>query len=339
MSTLLEASAHPSDASLPQFRSVVRKPSYRRLLPFPRRILATLVVTSVVSWVVLVYSNPNSLHQVRVVSAEDWEAPPDRFGIAIVSGLPVDYRLPRSTLDPRTVVQLREHADRFTTSADRMSVGVAFVRRHLNGVERQFSHPVDFRAQTLVDEGLHLSNLCSDYALLFNEVLQSLGETSRVVWLEGHVVGEYFDRQFQKWVFVDPQQNVWSRQGDAAPLSVSEMIHRAERDEVLPFAPIVHDPDPVAAHSLQFDSSPAGFRWYRNLFLNGECSALSGTTLQFPSRWDHLLRFGSRPLRLVRQSPFDTSHTQAAEPLAVHRFLVVTALLLIAFLAVQHWIR
>lgn len=198
----------------------------------------------------------------------------------------------------------------------------------------------DFNAQVLLKDGRHRYSLCSDYALLLNEVLQCLETAARVIWLEGHVVTEYFDPLLEKWVFIDPSLNVCGYDADGTPLSVTEIIAAAETSSPVQFVAITPDPETVAAHSHQFDPLNADqVGWYRNILLNGECSTCSGSTLQTPSRWAHLLRSGSVPSRLILASRFDTSHAGRSEPLSAMKVGVIMSLLLVAFLVVQYRVR
>jgi hypothetical protein len=185
-------------------------------------------------------------------------------------------------------------------------------------------------AETLLREGSHLYCLCGEHALVLNEALQACGLKSRVLWLEGHVVTECFDESARKWVFLDAHLNVIPRDADGRSLSAAGLIWKLERDQPVTFAPIVSIGG--QRNSSQYDVNRRSMRlWYRNVLLNGECRALSGSTLQYPSRWTHLIRFGRAPQMLVLETEFDSSRMQYIEPLQPHKCAVITAVFLGAF--------
>jgi hypothetical protein len=183
-------------------------------------------------------------------------------------------------------------------------------------------------AQTLVAQGDRLYSVCSDYALLLNEALQTAGFQSRIVWLEGHVANEYFDEPARQWVYVDAHQNVACHDAAGRPLSAAGLIQRMERDEPVRFEPAARSKP--GERSLTFAAGALRQRlWYRNVLLNGECSALSGSTLQSPSRWTHLLRHQSRPQILVLRTAFDTSPAKYIEPFRPQKAAVVAGMLIV----------
>jgi hypothetical protein len=278
------------------------------------------------------YANPYSLHEVLVASYDEFDTPPREDGTVAVGGRAIDFRLPRSTLAAPTIDELRQLVDSRDSPQARVAALSAFVRSHLNGVESDYPPAAGSDAAMLVAQGDRLYALCSDYALLLNEALQATGFQSRVVWLEGHVANEYYDETARQWVYVDAHQNVVCHDAAGRPLSIAGLIQRMERDEPVRFEPVTtaRSGSKPNGTSLSFASDdPRQRLWYRNILLNGECSALSGSTLRSPSRWTHLLRHQSRPQMLVLRTAFDTSPARHIEPFRLQKAALVAGMLIV----------
>jgi hypothetical protein len=149
------------------------------------------------------------------------------------------------------------------------------------------------------------------------EILQALRCQSRVLWLEGHVVAEYFDRDINRWVFVDAHMNQLFVDSNRRPMSVAEVIQAAERGLRCTPTPICSEGE--QEHSL--GSRDIDRMWYRNILLNGECYALSGKTLRDPSRWTHLIRYRRFPQMLVLSTNYDSSAGKYIEAFQFRKYL------------------
>jgi hypothetical protein len=278
-----------------------------------------------------VYANPYAIHQIIFVSYRAFDSPPADAAVVQVGRQRIDFRLPVPTLSAATASDLRTRFLRTGQPADCDIAGiVAYVRSRMNSADSTLPKASTTNAETLLRTGSHLYCLCGEHALVLNEALQACGLRSRVLWLEGHVVTECFDEIARKWVFLDAHLNVVPRDADGLALSAAELIWNLERDRPVSFAPIVSVGS--QPNSSQYDVNRRSMRlWYRNVLLNGECRALAGSTLQYPSRWTHLFRFGRTPQMLVLETEFDTSHAQYFEPFQPHKCAAITAVLLGAF--------
>jgi len=81
-------------------------------------------------------------------------------------------------------------------------------------------------------EGMHIN--CGMYATILNDVYLSMGWKSRTVhlkpynkdYLESHVVNAVYCRQFEKWLFFDPNMNAYFMDESGEILSVAEIRQR-----------------------------------------------------------------------------------------------------------------
>lgn len=77
---------------------------------------------------------------------------------------------------------------------------------------------------------------CVQFATVFTQICHSVGIPARILQVStknaslgssghGHVTAEYFDNQFKKWVWIDPQIHAYAKSGKT-PLSFNELSER-----------------------------------------------------------------------------------------------------------------
>ncbi|TVS10082.1 MAG: hypothetical protein EA424_25945, partial [Planctomycetaceae bacterium] len=291
-------------------------------LPSLLRYLGAMIFIVVVACCACIYINPYSIHQVFVLPYEAFDTVPDAHGkVTLESGRPViDFRLPDSTFSQATITELQCLFDGLLASDSTwMTRCVELVRSRLNATDTTMPKAQSADAEHLYRYGLDEYYLCSEHAILLTEVLQLFQRQARVLWLQGHVAAEYLDRDRNKWGFVDPHLNVLFVDSDKTPMSVAEVIYAAERR--LPFHPIPICSESEQTHSL--GSRDIDWTWYHNILLNGECYALSGSTLRDSSRWTHLVRYRRRPQMLVLSTSYDSSAAEYLEPFRLRKALLL----------------
>lgn len=111
----------------------------------------------------------------------------------------------------------------------------------LNWTHKKWSHsgsnqPSKSDPLTIIQEAEQGANFrCVEYGIVASGALNSIGIVSRVLGLKtsdvekvkygaGHVVSEVFSKQFDKWIFIDPQFNVMPFLG-SLPLNAVEFQH------------------------------------------------------------------------------------------------------------------
>ena len=279
-----------------------------------------------------VYLIPYSLHRVIVASYDGFHAIPDESGQVPFEEGALDFRLRASLLTPASQAEIRRSVGPTKSDMELLSRAVAVVRERLNGGDPTKPKAETASAEMLYRQGREMYCLCSEHAILLNEILQVLGLQSRVLWQEGHVTAEYFDRDDHQWVFVDPHMNVYFTDSEGHPLSMAELVYAVERDQVVYPLPIVSkDNLSPSEASPAFDDL-----WYRNIILNGECYALSGTTLQASSRWSHLLKFRERPSMLVLATEYNAAPARLIEPFRLHKCLLIVSAFVAGFYALRY---
>lgn len=287
-----------------------------------RHALATLM-TLLLALALAAYLDPYSLHRVIVADVAGFETPPADDGIVRIGNEEIDFRLPQLSLDDSTRMLVRdevpEHPDE---DFETVVAIVAFERSRLNAVDDNLPKVDEHNiSRTVADGETHLC-LCSAYARAFVEIAQFVGLQARVLWLEGHVAAEYFDRQQQSWVYVDPQLGVVVVDEDGEFLAVATIVERLEQDEPVEFRVIADG----GAKAIDFDElSENKPLWYRNVLLNGETRAYSGATLAEAGRWQVLLKHGQRPAVLMLRTAFDGVGPFPPEPLAMRKVLIAFA--------------
>lgn len=299
-------------------------------LRLTRHLCANLLMF-VMAIAVMIYSQPYSLHQVIRAEYDEFDRTPESQGIVtFASGANVDFRLPQLSLQPDTVQELND-AVRPTESeflSDSMLAArvVELVRGRLRSAHSHLPSADTLTCEQLYRNGTRYRCLCSDYSRLTNECLQAAGLQSRIVWLEGHVVLEYFDSQQDQWVFLDAQNDLRVRSASGQALSVSQLICAMEHDAQLEWIPICNKPnEPQPGPRDQRDDLHC-----RNVLRNGECYAVSGETLAAQGRWSQLLKYGSRPQVVVLATPFDTSNSWFYSPLRFQHILVFHTVITLA---------
>lgn len=277
-----------------------------------------------------IYANPYSLHRVITVSYDGFDTAPASDGSVFFDSqqVSINFSLPYLRFSDATINEIREAiGERPLDDFDTMTRCVQLVRSRLNARDRLKPKAATADAEQLYRSGTDLFCLCSEHAILLNEVLQVFQLQSRVLWLEGHVVAEYFDKQRNSWIFVDPHTNVLFVDPQGTPMSAAELIFSTEHKPNAVPTPICSETEP--SHSLQY--SEMNQLRYRNVLLNGECYALSGTTLHDPSRWTHVARFLQRPQMLVLASNYDTSHAKYIEPFRLDAFILLCVAFVTAY--------
>ncbi len=298
---------------------------------------AILAATVAVS----IYLHPYSLHQIVHTSYEEFDQAPNDDGVAgFGPAEQVNFRLPRTGLSLRSVGEIQKLASSIEPSPQRDSLTAKrlteFVREHLNNEDASLPSAASLNAEQLIVEGSSHYSLCSDYSRLLNEVLQVAGLTSRVLWMEGHVVVEYFDTFKSKWVFLDPHLNCRASLSDGTPLSMAQLVHAVEREQHVDWLPVVPEDSvdrPDGPTGQTANPSRVDEIWYRNILLNGECYTLSGATLASRGRWHQLVSFHSLPQVVLLKTPFDTSGSQLDAPLRIRSVILLHMVLLICFYA------
>jgi len=297
-----------------------------RIVDFCAHGLAIMTMAGMAAFA-CVYANPYSLHRVTIADFDQFDAPPGEQGQVVTVGTAIDFRLPRPTISGQDLAAAHLQIDTSAATDARVAACVAFVRQHLNATDRTKPKAPSATGAELLRYGRDWLCQCGEHAILLNEVLQACGIQSRVLWMEGHVTAEYFHEELKTWVFVDAHLNIQFQDADGKPLSVAELIRRFQRDDAVSFVPICSED----LDTQSVSHADADRRWYRNILLNGECYALSGSTLQYPSRWGHLLRFRSSPQMLVLSTPFDTSHAKYIEPFGPHKAALISAAFVAGF--------
>jgi len=294
------------------------------------RYLAVMPLIVALACCAYIYTYSYSIHQVTFVPYEAFDTVPDACGMVSLEadGAVIDFRLPDSTFSDATIAELQERlADPSANDFEWMVRCVKLVQSRLNATDATKPMARSSDAEHLYRNGMDKYCQCSEHAILLNEILQLFQRQARVLWLEGHVATEYFDRDLSKWVFVDAHMNVLFVDSSQTPMSVAEVIYAAERGLPLRAMPIRSESK--QAHSLGFRD--IDWLWYRNILLNGECYVLSGSTLRDPSRWTHLARFHRRPQVLVLSTRYDTSPGKY-----LHSFKLRKALLFFLAIVLGH---
>ena len=152
------------------------------------RHLGALITIAAGSAFVCLYLAPYSLHRVVVVSYDRFDAAPNAEGITVFGRESLDFRLPFSTLLPCTIEEIHEAIRNETPGNEppdsdlqllRNCTGL--VRARLNATDRGRPPAASSTAETLYREGTELHALCSEHAILLNEIVQSFGLLSRVL--------------------------------------------------------------------------------------------------------------------------------------------------------------
>jgi hypothetical protein len=278
-----------------------------------------------------IYLIPYSLHRVVVVSYDGFDAVPNSQGLVDFEEGPLDFRLAAPSLSSDSLAEIRTALGTAPSDWELTSRCAALVRGHLNATDAGKPKAETADAEVLYRSGRNLYCLCSEHAILLNEMLQAFGLQSRVLWLEGHVAAEYFDRERRQWIFVDPHMNLSFQDAKGDALSAADLIYAIEREEPFDRRPLCAENE--ADHSLSHANIDD--LWYRNILLNGKCYALSGTTLRASSRWSHLARFGERPAMLVLATQYNASPAKDIEPFRTHKCLLIV----VAFVAGFYLLR
>lgn len=279
-----------------------------------------------------IYLIPYSLHRVVVASYDGFKAPPSANGPVDFQEGPLDFRLRRSTLTPTSIAEIRETVGPVNSDWELASRCVAVVRGRLNASDASKPKAETANAETLYRRGREHFCVCSEHAILLNEVLQALGVQSRVLWMESHVTCEYFDRDRQAWVFVDPHMNVHFTDSEGELLSTADLVYAVERNQFVLPLPISRKDKLGPPHT----SETLDDLWYRNILLNGRCYALSGTTLHASSRWSHLAKFRERPSMLVLATEYNSAPTQFLERFNPRKCLFIVLAFVAGFYALRH---
>jgi hypothetical protein len=279
-----------------------------------------------------IYLYPYSLHRVIHATYAQFDLPPGENGL--VHYFPfdkVDYRLPVRQLSSESLREIHQIAagaqDAPASDSQLAARFVAMIRERLNRLDDSLPSADALDLEQLYRDGMNYYCLCGDHSRLLNEALQAEGLQSRIVWMEGHIVVEYFDSSLEKWVFLDPHLNLRGNSSDGVPLSIAQLTFFVERELPVAWEPIC--PEFIAGQSAAADHFDNV--WYRNILLNGECYVLSGETLASSGRWDQLLHYGSRPQVLSLDTPFDTSDSQFRTSFRIRSVLLLQTVVAASF--------
>lgn len=299
--------------------------------------LLAIATIAVASGSAYVYSNPYSVHRLIVASYDEFDTTPNSDGkVVLAQKKTVDFRLPNPTLTPASIAEIRDAIGaRKCLDSELVADCVALVRRRLNTTDSRMPNAATANAETLYRNGTGLLCLCGEHAVLLNEVLQACELQSRVLWLEGHVTAEYFDRDLHHWVFIDPHMNVLFRDASGNPVSAARLIYATERNHTIVPLPICAEDG--NSHSLTHGE--VDHLWYRNVLLNGECYALSGSTLRDPSRWSHIVRFRELPQMLVLATQYDSSHAKYIESFSPRKCALIGVVFFTGFYVLVRLLR
>lgn len=285
-----------------------------------------------------VYTNPYSLHAFIYVDDAEFDAAPTHDGHVFAGSQGIDFRLPRLSFSRENIphiessLSLPENATDFDTA----QAVTVYVREKLNARDASLPRVPEQRAESILSAGADCYTQCGEHARAFVELMQLKGLQSRMLWMEGHVTAEYFDRDQLGWVYIDPHLGVYFADELGRRLSAAQATRRLERDEPLEIA-ILTEAGQKALTYREFQRDYPTF--YRNVLLNGELVAFSGAVLTENGRWGVLLRYGEPSLALVRVSQFDSSPGRYVAPLswrAVGVTFVLLATALAATLAILH---
>lgn len=290
-----------------------------------------------------IYLHPYSLHRVMYVTRDLFDAAPNADGRLRFQNADCSFRLPVQELSVPSQIHLKNHVLGYSSASLSDAAVVCrttdFVRNCLRPAPRDHQTTATYPLAAALDceqlilNGTSCWSLCSDYARLTNECLQALGVDSRVLWLEGHVAVEYYDREFGQWVFLDPHLNRMAFGADNRPLSTAQLITAVENDVSSHWQPV----SGPCAHSWQDDLPEVTGTWFRNILLNGECHVMTGETLAAHGRWDQLMRFQSRPTVIALASPYDSSRSSFDAPLPPRYVLMLYGVLTMVFYAGRLW--
>lgn len=298
-----------------------------------KQVFLPVVLLTVATFAVACYLAPYAFHRVVRVGYELFETPVTADGTVTIHGSQIDFRLPDSALAAGFASRLRGDMASKRTVREQVATAAEFVRSSLAGGDSSmptgFGVPVD----VLLGNGGKYHCICGEYATVFNRVLQASGIQCRVVWLEGHVVTEYFDSEESRWLFADCHMNIVAQTADGELLGVSELIQEIEHDQLVQFERLVPE-SPAQAQDYSVDDA-SKCQWLRNVLLNGECRVLSGQTLQASGRWAQLLKFGSRPTILVLQTDYDSGAAEHYPGLSVRRTVFAASLILFAYCVIR----
>jgi len=239
-----------------------------------RFVSSTVIILGMVGCA-YIYANPYSLHRVITVPYDDFDMAPTPEGPVVLDSehAAISFALPNPGFSDVTIKDIRRAiAEDQPTDFDTMASCVQLVRMRLNATDRLKPKAATADAEELYRSGTDLFCLCGEHAILLNEILQVFELQSRVLWLEGHVVAEYYDRNYDNWVLVDAHVNAMFVEPNGTPMSAAEAIFSIEQNSTVPSAPICSETDQNS--SLQH--SDIDQLWYRNILLNGALCTLPG---------------------------------------------------------------
>lgn len=278
-----------------------------------------------------VYLNPFALHRIIAVTYSEIDTGPNAEDVVTVKGERFSFLLPVLTLDAKSVEEIRQSVKSIERTEDVVSALATKVRMALHGASSQGESGYGKSAEELFRDGTKYSCLCSEYAMLFNEMLQACGIHSRIVWLEGHVATEYFHPQSAKWVYTDSHLNLQVSDDEGRPLSLSQLVRLQERGEVANYLPLL--PNEAMFASLGEGGIAEHAFWLRNVLLNGEFYILTGQTLSSRSRWSQLAVYQSLPTLVILQTDFERPVAGRFQRLSGRQILTCGLLFFLIYLA------
>lgn len=159
------------------------------------------------------------IYQIRQPTV--WDSRPDSEMKVRISHHEISYRLP--LLLPLEVRgSLRKQLQGCHTDLERVIRLANWVRCQLKFGEPAPHYYVWEPRKVLVDAGRGATFVCDTYARLLACAAESFGISARVLWLDHHTVPEFYIRELQKWVLVDPPLGCYFKSG-GIPLSLMEL--------------------------------------------------------------------------------------------------------------------
>ncbi len=294
------------------------------------RHLAALAGLFGVALALSAYANPYSVHAFIYVDHRGFDVSPASDGTVRTGSQQINFRLPELSFSAETTSEIRRQIALTANPTDfQLAFSLTdFTRENLNATDSSLPPPSGFNAESILAGGRTRQSNCGEHARVLMELLQLYGLDARILWLEGHVATEYFDRQEQSWKFIDPHLGVVLTDDSGRRLSGAEAIHRLAADQLVEIAVISE----AGSHARNFrDVAREHPTVYRNILMNGELSACAGSVLVESGRWTHLVRQWKPPQVLVLTTGFDTSPGRYIQPLSLRTVATTFVTLAAAF--------
>ncbi|HNS32879.1 MAG TPA: hypothetical protein PKN36_07900 [bacterium] len=172
---------------------------------------------------IILLKNPVYFASIISVSSNDvFNKIPDKEMSVLFNGKRFCYKFP-VLLKKDFEVELKKYIGHHPADLNKTLIVNLWVREKLKfGINK--THYLYWQPQkVLMDIKKDNLFLCDTYARLAAAAAQTIGITSRVLWLGGHVVPEFYIPEIKKWVMVDPTYGYYM-EFENMPLSVTEII-------------------------------------------------------------------------------------------------------------------